>query len=374
MPWNDQSGGSGGGGQGPWGGGPRRPWGQPPRTPPQQGPDLEEMMRQWRERFRFGGGNGGGRGPGGRSPISAPLVAGILFIGWLLTGVYFVNEGEQAVITRLGKFDRMTGPGAHWHLPAPLEARQKYNVTAQRSDEIGCDRAARETCTDPDEGLMLTGDRNIVDIHFRVYYNISDVVDFAFNVRDPVDNDRDSNQGAVRQVVESAMREVIGRRQLEAIITTDRAAVEQEVQQLAQQVLTDYQAGVRVIQVQLLSATVPPEVFAAFTDVISANQDAETAVNNANRDSSRIVNEAQAYRERTIREATGEAQRFSSVFEEYRQAPQVTRDRIYLETMERVYQRGDLVVLDQRAGAVPYLPLEGMVRRGGAAAATPGRN
>lgn len=375
MPWNDQSGGSGsGGGQGPWGSGPRRPWGQPPRTPPTQGPDLEELMRQWRERFRFGGGNGGGGRGLGRGPISLPLIGAILLAGWLLTGIYFVNEGEQAVVTRLGKFDRTTGPGAHWNLPAPMEARQVFNVTGQRSDEIGCDRTTPATCTDDEEGLMLTGDRNIVDIHFKVYYNISDVVDFAFNVRDPVDDARENNQGAVQQVVESAMREVIGRRQLEAIITTDRAAVEQEVQQLAQQVLTDYRSGVRILQVQLLNATVPPEVFAAFNDVISANQDAETAVNNSNRDSARIVNEAQAFRERTIREATGEAQRFTSVYEEYRQAPQVTRDRIYLETMERVYQRGDLIVLDQRSGAVPYLPLEGMVRRGGAAAAAPGRN
>lgn len=372
MPWNDQSSGSGGG-QGPWGGGPRRPWGQPPRQPPQQGggPDLEELMRQWRERFRFGG--SGARGAGARGPISLPLVAAILFVGWLMTGVYFVNEGEQAVITRLGKFDRMTGPGAHWNLPAPVEARQIYNVTGQRSDEIGCDRTARSTCADPEEGLMLTGDRNIVDIHFKVYYNISDVVHFAFNVRDPVDNNREEHQGAVRQVVESAMREVIGRRQLEAIITTDRAAVEQEVQQSAQQVLSDYQAGVRIIQVQLLNATVPPEVFAAFNDVISANQDAETATNNANRDSARLVNDAQAYREQTVRQATGEAQRFTAVYDEYRQSPQVTRDRLYLETMERVYQRGDLIVLDQRSGAVPYLPLDGMVRRGSTAPAQ-GRN
>ena len=366
MPWNDQSGGSGGSGQGPWGSGPRRPWGQPPRTPQQQGPDLEELMRQWRERFRFGGGDGGGRGPGGRGPISLPLVAALLFVGWILTGIYFVNEGEQAVITRLGRFDRTTGPGAHWQLPAPFEGRQIFNVTSQRNDEIGCDRSSRDACVDPEEGLMLTGDRNIVDIHFRVYYNISDVRDFAFNVRDPVNNARGDNQGAVRQVVESAMREVIGRRQLEPIITTDRAAVEQEVQQLAQQVLTDYQSGVRIIQVQLLNATVPPEVFAAFNDVISANQDAETAVNNANRDSARIVNEAQAYREQTIRQATGDAQRFTSVYEEYRQAPQVTRDRIYLETMERVYRNGELIVLDQRGGAVPYLPLDSMIRRGGA--------
>jgi membrane protease subunit HflK len=319
------------------------------------------MLRQWRERFRFGGG-GGGAGGGERRGLSWPLIAAILFIGWLSTGIYFVNEGERAVITRFGRYDRTTTPGAHWHMPPPFEARQKFNVTGVRSDEIGCDRNNND-CADPEEGLMLTGDRNIVDIHFKVYYNIADVVAFAFNVRDPVDADRNDNQGAVRQVVESAMREVIGRRQLEAVITTDRAAVEQEVQQLAQQVLNDYRAGVRINLVQLLNATVPPDVQAAFNDVISANQDAETAVNNANRDSARLVNEAQAYREQTIRQATGEAQRFSSVYEEYRLAPQVTRDRLYIETMERVYHNGNLIILDQRGGAVPYLPLDGMVRR-----------
>jgi membrane protease subunit HflK len=367
MPWNDQSGGpnNSGGGQGPWGGGPRRPWGQPTR-PPQRptGGDLEDWLKQLRERFGGGGGGEGGAS-GGRRPFSWPLVLGVLVAGWLMTGVYFVNEGEQAVITRFGSYSRTTGPGAHWRLPPPFEAMMKFNVTGVRSDEIGCDRDNTSApCADPEEGLMLTGDRNIVDVRLRVYYNIADVVDFAFNVRDPIDAGRGSeNQGAVRQVVESAMREVVGRRQLEPIITTDRAAVEQEVQQLAQQVLDSYRAGVRITQVQLLRATVPPEVFAAFRDVISASQDAETEVNNANRDSARIINEAEAYRGQVVRQASGEAERFSAVYNEYRQAPQVTRDRIYLETMERVYQRGNLVILDQRSGAVPYLPLENMVRR-----------
>lgn len=367
MPWNDQSGqgsGQGGGGRGPWGGREQRPWGQqpPPRPPQNPQPDLEDWLRSLRERFGGSGGGGAGGSGSGRRGLSWPMLIGILLVGWALSGVYFVNESEQAVITRFGKYDRLAGPGAHWHLPAPFEAHGIYNVTGQRSDEIGCDRSAGE-CPDVEEGLMLTGDRNIVDVHFKVYYNISDVRDFAFNVRDPIDADRRENRGAVRQVVESAMREVVGRRQLEAIITTDRAAVEQEVQQLAQQVLDSYDVGVRVIQVQLLNATVPPDVIAAFNDVINANQDAETALNNANRDSSRILNEAEAYRGQVTRQATGEAERFSAVYNEYRQAPQVTRDRIYIETMERVYQRGNLVILDQRSGAVPYLPLDGMVRR-----------
>lgn len=377
MPWNDQGGGDDKGadraadkGSGPWGSGPRRPWGAPPRQPPpNQTPDLEEILRRFGERMRGnGGGNGGGFKLGdGKRGVSWPLIAVLFMFGWLLTSVYFVNEGERAVILRFGKYDRTTGPGAHWHLPAPFEARMKFNVTAQQSDEIGCDRSSDTPCPYPQEGLMLTGDRNIVDIHFKVYYNISDVVAFAFNVRDPINVSRSDDRGAVGQVIESAMREVIGQRRLEAVITTDRASVEQEVQQLAQRILDEYGAGVQILQVQLLNATVPPDVIAAFNDVINANQDAETAVNEANRDSARITNEAQAYRERVIREATGEADRFDSVYSEYRASPRVTRDRIYTETMERVYGGANTIILDNGSGGVTYLPLDGLIRRGAAA-------
>lgn len=360
MPWNDQSGGGQqGGGQGPWGGGPRRPWGQPPRPPQRpQGPDLEDWLRQMRERFNMGGaGNGGGgsRAGGGRG-ISWPMIAGVVFVGWLMTGVYTVDEGEQAVITRLGQYNRSTGPGIHINLPAPFEARQVINVTGQRTETIGFEEGANREIRDvPDESLMITGDRNLVQIQFRIYYNIKDAVDFAYNVRQP--------DLAVSQVAESAMREVIGRRQLEPIITTERGAVEQSVEELMQSTLDEYEAGVQVLQVELLVAAAPPLVIDAFNDVVIAGQEASTLVNNAERDTARILNEAQAYREQVVRQATGEAQRFVSVHSEYRQAPQVTRDRLYLETMERVYQRGNLIILDQRGGAVPYLPLEGMVRR-----------
>jgi modulator of FtsH protease HflK len=366
MPWNDQSGGPQGGGQGPWGGGPRRPWGQPPRQPqPPQGPDLDDLFRQWRERFFGGGGSGGARTGGPRRPFQWPLIVGVLVVGWLMSGIYTIDEGERGVIVRLGDFNRVTGPGIHWHLPTPIEGLQKENVTGQRTAEIGFTTPRPNVDTDnPDESLMITGDRNIVEIHFRIYYNIKDVVDFAFNVRDP--------DGAVRQVAESAMREIIGRRQLEPIITTERGAVEEDVEAVMQQTLDEYDSGVQVLQVELLRAAAPSSVIEAFNDVVNAGQDAETLVNNANRDTARIVNEAQGYRERVVREATGEASRFNAVYGEYRQAPQVTRDRLYLETMERVYQRGNLIILDQRGGAVPYLPLDGMVRRNAPAAAQGG--
>ncbi len=363
MPWNDQSGGQGGG-QGPWGSGPRRPWGQPPRQPQgNQGPDLDEMLRRFRERMRMGGGDSGGGGARAGRPFPWPLIAVVLVGGWLLSGLYTVDEGEQVVITRLGDYDRTTGPGIHWRIPAPVEAGRKVNVTGQRTDEIGFTTVNRQTRDNADESLMITGDRNIVEVHFRVVYNIKDVRAFVFNVRNPVNNPSANELGAVRQVAESAMREVIGQRNLEQIITTDRASVEQAVEELTQATLDDYQSGVQVLQVELLRAAAPSAVIEAFNDVINANQDAETLVNNAERDTARIVNEAQAYREQVVREATGEAERFTAIYNEYRQAPQVTRDRLYLETMERVYQRGNLIILDQRGGAVPYLPLDGMVRR-----------
>jgi modulator of FtsH protease HflK len=360
MPWNDQSGGasggSGGDGKGPsggpWGGGPRRPWGQPPRSPQGgQGPDLEDLLRQWRERLRMGGGGGGGGSSGGggaRRGISWPLIAAILAGGWILTGVYSVDEGERGIITTLGKYTTTTEPGLHMHAPVPFQAHEVINVTGQRTHDIGAE-------DNPSESLMITGDRNIVDVQFKINYNVANVEFFRFRVKD--------TDGAVRAVAESAMREVIGRRQLEPITTTDRGAVEDEVRQLTQQVLNEYEAGVNVMQVQLIRSQVPPVVMEAFNDVIIARSDAETAANNANRETSRILNEAQGYRERVVREATGEAERFISVHGEYRQSPQVTRDRLYLETMERVYRTGNLVIMDQRAGAVPYLPLDGMLRR-----------
>lgn len=364
MPWNDQSGG-GDKGPGPWGGGPRRPWGQPPRQP-QQGPqpDLEEILRRFRERLNFrnsGGGSGGGSRTGGPRGFSWPLIAGVLVGGWLLTGVYIVDAGQNAVITTFGTHSRTTGPGLHWNAPAPIESRRIENVTGQRTAEIGYAVQGGRTTDNPEESLMITGDRNIVDIHFRVVYNVSNIRDFVFNVREP--------EQAVRAVAESAMREVIGRRQLEPIITTERAAVEVATLELMQQVLDEYQIGVRVSQVELLSAAAPPAVVEAFNDVVNAGQDAEGARNNAQREAATITNQAQAYRERVVREATGEAERFNSVYAEYRASPRVTRDRLYLETMERVFDNANTVIVDNRGGGITYLPLDGMIRRNAPAAA-----
>lgn len=319
------------------------------------------MLRQFRERFSGGGGGASGSAGAPRRGPSWRLILALLAGGWLLSGVYTVDETQQAVITRFGEYNRTTVPGIHWHIPAPIETRQVVDVTSQRTEEIGCATRNGECQDVASESLMITGDRNIVEIHFRIYYNIADAVKFAFNVRDPVS--RGDEPGAVRQVAESAMREEIGRRQLEPVITTERAAVELRVAELTQQVLDEYESGLQVLRVELLSASAPPAVIDAFNDVVRAGQDAEGAVNNANRETAQIFNAAQAYKEQVVREATGEAQRFTSVYDEYRRAPQVTRDRLYIETMERVYRAGNLIILDQRGGAVPYLPLDSMVHR-----------
>jgi membrane protease subunit HflK len=313
------------------------------------------LLRQWRERFRMGGA-GGGRG----RQVSWPLLLAILIFGWGATGFYTVDEGERGVVTQFGEYNRTTPPGLHWKWPQPIEGLQIYNVTGQRKINIGFREQGDNIVDTADESLMITGDRNLVEVRFSVNYNIRDVFAYSFNIQNPYSSELGDE--VVRQVAESAMREVIGRRQLEPIITTDRALVEQDVQELTQRVLDEYESGVQILQVQLLRAAAPQAVIEAFNDVVNAGQDAETARNNANREAATIVNEAQAYRERVIREARGDAQRFLSVYEEYRQAPQVTRDRIYIETMEHVYSAGNLVILDAN-GAVTYLPLESLLRR-----------
>ncbi len=366
MPKDDQQ------GQGPWGGGPRRPWGggQPPSQPPER--DLEDMLRGWRERFRSGGNGNGGKGggkdvkpfDGGR--LNWRVIALVLFVGWLLSGVYIVNESERAVVMRFGAIARTVGPGLHVHAPWPIESRSVRNVTNLRTVLIGCRDDAGDCDRDePGESLMVTGDRNVVEIHFKVNYSISSLPDFLFNVEDP--------DGVVGPVAESAMREIIGQRQLSAIMTANRTAVGHDVGRLMQQILDSYHSGIRVVQIQLLTVAPPPELIAAFNDVVQARQDAVSARNVATRyaneaipraqgEAAQIVQNAEAYRSRVVLEATGEAARFEAVNAEYRRAPRVTRDRLYFETMQRVFAGANTVILDNRSGGITYIPLDSLRR------------
>jgi membrane protease subunit HflK len=369
MPWNDQTGGpqddKGKPGGGPWGSGPRQPWGEPPRRPrgPPPGGDIEDFFRRMRERMGAGRGGGGraGDGDGGGRRVNL-LGAGAILLAavWAASGVYVVDAGEQAVIRQFGRLHETRGSGLHYHLPAPIETRTIVNVQAQRRMEIPQNQEEGST-----DRLMITGDRNIVDISFVVLWSVSDAEDFVVNVDDP--------EAAVRAVAESAMREVVGQRALQDVITTDRAAVESAVETLLQNILNSYEAGVLVQSVQLQSAVAPQQVIAAFDDVVRAGQDRQTAINQALQyrnervpqargEAAREVERANAYRQQVVREANGEASRFNAIYEQYRRAPRVTRERLYLETMERVYRDADTIIIDERVGVTPYLPLQELRR------------
>lgn len=381
MPWNDNSnpgpptgpwgspppsGGSGGEPpkgdkqpiKGPWGnpppGGPRKPGG-PPRRPnqggPGNGPDLSDLFRRINGRVRetFAG-------PGGQGlrPRAVGLAAGVIAALWLASGLYVVQGNEQAVVTQFGAYNRSSGPGLGYHLPAPFEAVTKVAVTNLNSLNIGGADSAESNA----QSQMLTADENIVDMDFTVQWRIADAADYLFSISDP--------QDTVEMVAESAMREVVGRTALDPIISTGRGRVQQQTQTLMQSILDGYDSGVQIVEVQIRNANPPTQVIQAFREVASASQDAESSVNEANTYRNRVINEArgdaarirqasEGYRERVVREAEGGASRFNQVYAEYSQAPGVTRDRIYLETMERVLRNSNKVIVDNNGSGAPII-------------------
>lgn len=360
MPWKNQSGGPWGGGSG---GGPRGPWGSGPQPGGQTPPDLEDLIRRSQDRLR-------GILPGGLGGKGGVLLVLALIAVWLLSGFYRVNTDEQGVVLRFGKFVQLTQPGLNYHWPYPIETALTPKVTRVNRIDIGIrlleDPRRGTTSRDvPAESLMLTGDENIVDVQFSVFWVISNAADFLFNVQQP--------EGTIKAVAESAMREVIGRNQIQPILTGARQAIETAVQELIQKTLDEYRGGVQITQVQLQKVDPPQQVIDAFRDVQAARADAERLQNEAqayaNRvvpeargDAARVIQAAEAYRERTVFEARGQADRFLKIYEEYAKAPEVTRRRMYLETMERVFSGIDKVIVDPNtsrggSGIVPYLPL-----------------
>lgn len=374
MPWNDNngngdeppktnggpwgSGGSGGNGNG------GSPWGRPGggQGGGGGGSDIEDQMRKMQERFsrRGGGGGGGGR----RGPSFGPggfLVLGVVaLVAWLATGVVVVDEGERAAVFRFGQYQKNFTPGFHVHLPAPIETHEILPSERQQETQVGINQA---------ESLMLTGDENIVDVQFRVfwYYDADNPENFILNI--------DSGTPLVKAAAESVMREVVGKSTLDAVLTTGRGEIASTVRDELQVLLSDYGAGVNIENVEIQEALAPAPVRGDFIDVINAGQDAERLVQEANRyandivprargEAQQILQRAQAYRDQVIADATGQADRFTQILAEYRKAPQVTRERMYLETMERVLNRTDKLILDSDSGAVPYLPLD-RVNRGG---------
>lgn len=343
-----------------------------------------EKLQQRRNRPFGGGGGGGGRDSGGDGPsfpdFSADLkrfknfrfpiwwVFVLIGLLWVASGLYIVEPAEIGVVQRFGAYNRQTEPGLHYHLPYPIENVQVPKVTSVRRVEVGFRTIGRTTQQQyrlvPEESLMLTGDENIIDVQFIVQYIIKDAVHYLFNVFEP--------DQAVKNAAEAAMREVVGYNQIDSVLTTNKLDIQTNTRDLLQRILDIYGAGILVQAVQLQDVQPPKEVIEAFKDVASAREDKSRFINEseaykndilpkARGQAAVLVNQASAYKEQTIRRAKGEADRFLSVLKEYNKAKDVTRTRLYLDAMERVFANPDMdkiVISDEAlAKAVPYLPL-----------------
>lgn len=362
MPWTNQGGGGGGGPWGPRGsGGNGGPWGGSGGggggAP--QGPDLTEIVRRAQDRMR-------NLLPGGFGGAGIALAGVVLLFLWGASGIYTIAPEEQGLVLRFGEHHRNTAPGLHWHVPYPVERVVKVPVLTVRREQIG-DNDGRSF---EDESLMLTGDENIIDVSFIVQWQVKDADNFVFNVRNPTET--------VKAAAESAMREVIGNSEIASALAGGRQQVASEARDLLQTILDEYESGIAVTELLLQRADPPAAVIEAYRDVQRARADLERAINEAqayrnsivpqaNGQAAQLRNEAQAYKEQVVARAEGAASRFVAVQEEYRRAPDVTRARIYLETMETVLPDMNIVVIDSSAegtgGVVPYLPLPEIQRR-----------
>ncbi|MGB7257849.1 MAG: FtsH protease activity modulator HflK [Pseudolabrys sp.] len=362
MPWSNQGGG------GPWGSGGKGPWGSGPQSSGPTPPDLEEILRRSQDKLRrvLPGGNLGGRG--------FALLALAALALWGFSGFFRVEPDELGVVLRFGRYDRDVKPGLNYHLPFPIESAltpkalrvNKIDVGMRVSEDLRRGSAVRDV---PEESLMLTGDENIVDVDFSVFWVVkpNGVSEYLFNIQNP--------EGTVKAVAEAAMREVIGRRNIAPILTGARQTIEAAVHDLIQGTLDKYGAGVQITQVQLQKVDPPSQVIDSFRDVQAARIDAERAQNEAQTYANRVIPQArghvaqitqaaEAYKQQTVAEATGQTARFLKIYEQYIKAPDVTRERMYLETMERVLGRTSKIILDPGVGGaggiVPYLPLNAL--------------
>jgi membrane protease subunit HflK len=357
MPWSNQGG-------GPWGSGGKGPWGSGPQQSGPTPPDLEEFLRRSQDRLRtvLPGGNLGGKG----IAVIAVLAVGV----WGFSGFFRVDPDELGIVLRFGQYVRDAKPGLNYHLPYPFESALTPKVTRVNRIDIGM-RAVDELRRGspsrdvPEESLMLTGDENIVDVDFSVFWLIKPdgAGNYLFNIQQP--------EGTVKAVAESAMREVIGRSNIQPILTGARTQTETTVQDLMQRTLDGYGAGIQIAQVQMQKVDPPAQVIDAFRDVQAARANLEQLQNEAQTYANKVVPEArgraaqivqaaEGYKEQAVAEAKGQSSRFLKVYEEYKKAPDVTRERIYLETMERVLGGSEKLIYDGGSsgqGVVPYLPL-----------------
>jgi modulator of FtsH protease HflK len=356
MPWSNQG--------GPWGAGPKGPWGSGSPPSGSSPPDLEELLRRGQDKLRtvLPGGNLSGRG------IALIVLAAVAL--WAFSGFFRVEPDELGLVMRFGKYIRDAKPGLNYHIPYPIESVDMVKVTRVNRIDIGMRlvedlRRGTQMRDVPEESLMLTGDENIVDVDFAVFWVVKPqgAGAYRFNISNP--------EGTVKAVAESAMREVVGRSDIQPILTGARQNIETAVAELMQKTLDSYKSGIQITQVQMQKVDPPAQVIDSFRDVQAARADGERAQNEAQTYANRVIPEArgraaqvtqaaEAYREQTVAEARGQAARFSKVYDEYKKAPDVTRQRLYLETMERLFGGTDKIIMDpgpNGQGVVPYLPL-----------------
>jgi membrane protease subunit HflK len=349
MAWNEP----GGNNRDPWGGGNK-----------QDGPpDLDEVLKNLKEKFGglFGGSGRGGNkessgGSGGNREISGKavaVIAVIVFAVWIATGFYIVQQQERAVVTRFGAFTEVTEPGFRWHLPFPIEKKEIVNV--------------EEVMTSPLHTQMLTEDQTIVEVKMMVQYRIGDAKTFLFQVNNPI--------GTLKNSIESALRAIVGQNPLDNVLTKNRQGVSTDVEASLKALMEKYQTGIHIVGVNIDDAKPPAEVQDAFHDVNKAEEDKERYVNQAQAYANQIIPEArgeaarvdqgaQAYKAKKIADSDGESQRFLSLLSEYQKAPEVTRQRLYLETAEQVFSDTSKIVMDQEGdNVVSYLPLDQLMKR-----------
>jgi modulator of FtsH protease HflK len=359
MAWKNQGG-------GPWSSGPKGPWGSGPQQSGPRPPDLEDLLRRAQDRMQqfLPGGYFSGLG------IVLALLA--VLVIWGFSGLFRVQPDELGVVLRFGKHVRTVGPGLSYHLPYPIETVLLPKALRVSTLNIGfsaddTSRRSRDGRRDiPEESLMLTGDENIVDVQFTVLWRIkpNGAADYLFNIQNP--------EGSVKAVAESAMREVVGHSNIQGILTNDKDKIQQEVQELIQKTLDEYGSGILVQQLQMGNVNPPnQDVIQSFNDVTNAKTELESLQNQAQTYANQVVPQArgraaqitqaaEGYKQQAVAEAKGQSARFLKVYEEYKKAPGVTRQRIYLETMERILGNSDKLIYDNGAsgqGVVPYLPL-----------------
>lgn len=349
------------------------------REPQQTPPDLDELMRSIQERLgkMFSSDNKGG---GGKLPTGIPkswlLLLAVPLIVWGLTGIYIVDEGNRGVVMRFGKYVDTTQPGPHWHIPTPIESVTNVNVEQQRFIEVGYRSGGRQQSLGPvpKEALMLTQDENIVDIRLAVQYQIKDARNYLFKLLDP--------DATLKQITESAERGIIGKSTMDFVLTEGRSGIADEIKTEIQQILDQYQAGIRVTTVNFVDAQPPEEVQSAFEDAIKAREDeqrlkneaeayANEVVPKARGAAARLTQESEAYKLKLIAKAQGEAGRFKQLLAEFEKSPDVTRERLYLDAMESVLEKSNTTMVDVKGGNnLIYLPMD-KIRRNIAAVTEP---